>query len=165
MGVSPACTPTTYLTNIFRPAHGNEKGTVESLAKWVRSRGSFSFPPIPYGTSVTLTCFAGVRSKKEKHADSWKEEQTMLQVLPISSFSSARPLSVKVNTYSLIVLLIAKKQAEPINYQSACFLWYLLFRSRNTFFLFSDYSTDSRTYFFRYIPIKYCIKYSKKYRC
>lgn len=42
--------------------------------------------------------------EKEAHLSEWQEEQRALQPLPPTPFSAARPLPVKVSTYSLVTV-------------------------------------------------------------
>lgn len=84
-----------------RPAHGNEKGTVESLVKYVRSRALVPVPSFASWDECNTHLLRWCEKEKEKHADRWQEEKAALRALPTTSFSSARPLPVKVNTYSL----------------------------------------------------------------
>lgn len=84
-----------------RPAHGNEKGTVENLVKYVRSRTLVPVPSFASWDECNAHLMRWCEKEKEKHAERWQEEKAALRPLLVASFSSARPLPVKVNTYSL----------------------------------------------------------------
>ncbi|ROV64374.1 IS21 family transposase [Streptomyces globisporus] len=88
-------------SHFCQPAHGNEKGTVESLVKYVRSRALVPVPSFATWDELNAYLLRWCAKEMDKHADRWKEEQLALRPLPATPFSSARPLPVKVNTYSL----------------------------------------------------------------
>jgi transposase len=88
-------------SHFCQPAHGNEKGTVESLVKYVRSRALVPVPSFASWDELNTYLMRWCEKEKTKHADRWQEEQAALRSLPAAPFSSARPLPVKVNTYAL----------------------------------------------------------------
>lgn len=88
-------------SHFCQPAHGNEKGTVESLVKYVRSRALVPVPSFASWDECNDYLLRWCEKEKEKHMERWQEEKAALRPLPAGSFSSARPLAVKVNTYSL----------------------------------------------------------------
>lgn len=95
-----------YLFNshFCQPEHGNEKGTVESLVKYVRSRALVPVPSFSSWGEFNAYLLNWCNKEKGKHAVRWKEEQAALRPLPATSFSSARPVPVKVNTYALAMV-------------------------------------------------------------
>ncbi|MFP3390361.1 IS21 family transposase [Brevibacillus sp. SIMBA_040] len=91
-------------SHFCQPAHGNEKGVVESLVKYVRSRALVPVPSFASWEEFNTYLLGWCEKEKAKHADRWKEEQASLRPLPAASFSSARPIPVKVNTYALAMV-------------------------------------------------------------
>jgi transposase len=88
-------------SHFCRPAHGNEKGTIESLVKYVRGRALVPVPSFASWDELNAHLLRWCEKEKVKHADRWQEELVALRGLPAVPFSSARLLSVKVNTYAL----------------------------------------------------------------
>jgi transposase len=88
-------------SHFCQPAHGNEKGTVESLVKYVRSRALVPVPSFASWAEFNAYLLRWCEKEQVKHADRWQEEKAALRAMPPTIFSSARPLAVKVNTYSL----------------------------------------------------------------
>jgi len=97
---------THYLFNshFCQPAHGNEKGTIESLVKYVRSRALVPVPSFASWDECNAHLLRWCEKEQVKHADRWQEEKAALRAVPPTFFSSARPLAVKVNTYALVTV-------------------------------------------------------------
>lgn len=95
-----------YLFNSFfcRPARGNEKGSVESLVKYVRRRALVPVPSFKTWDELNVHLLCWCEREKKKHQDKWLEEEKDLRPLPTVPFSAARPQSVKVNSYSLVTV-------------------------------------------------------------
>lgn len=88
-------------SHFCQPAHGNEKGTVESLVKYVRRRALVPVPSFASWEECNHHLLRWCEKEKERHAVKWQEEKAALRPLPATPFSSARPLAVKINSYSL----------------------------------------------------------------
>jgi len=95
-----------YLFNSLfaRPGRGNEKGSVESLVKYVRKRALVPVPSFKTWDELNAYLLGWCQKEKEKHLDKWLEEQKALRLLPVTSFSAARPKPVKVNSYALVTV-------------------------------------------------------------
>lgn len=95
-----------YLFNSLfaRPSHGNEKGSVETLVKYVRRRALVPVPSFQTWEELNAHLLRWCEREKEKHQDKWLEEQKALRPLPTIPFSAARPKPVKVNSYSLVTV-------------------------------------------------------------
>jgi transposase len=95
-----------YLFNSLfcRPAKGNEKGSVESLVKYVRSRALVPVPSFQTWNEYNAYLLSWCEREKEKHRDGWIIEQSALRPLPEVSFSTARPKPVKANSYALVTV-------------------------------------------------------------
>ena len=95
-----------YLFNSLfcRPARGNEKGSVETLVKYVRSRALVPVPSFQTWEEYNAYLLSWCDREKEKHMDEWLIEQSALRPLPDVSFSTARPKPVKVNSYALVTV-------------------------------------------------------------
>ncbi len=88
-------------SHFCRPAHGNDKGTVESLVKYVRSRALVPVPSFASWDELNDHLLRWCDRERIKHAEAWATEQAALRPLPTAAFSSARPVPVKVNSYAL----------------------------------------------------------------
>lgn len=101
-----SCLRAHYLFNSLfcRPAHGNEKGSVETLVKYVRKRALVPVPSFKTWDELNAYLLRWCQNEKEKHLDKWLEEQKALRPLPSTSFSAARPQPVKVNPYALVTV-------------------------------------------------------------
>jgi transposase len=95
-----------YLFNSLfcRPAKGNEKGSVETLVKYVRSRALVPVPPFQTWEEYNAYLLSWCDREKEKHVTEWLIEQSALRPLPDVAFSTARPKPVKVNSYALVTV-------------------------------------------------------------
>jgi len=95
-----------YLFNSLfcRPAKGNEKGSVESLVKYVRSRALVPVPSFQTWDEYNAYLLSWCEREKEKHMTEWLIERSALRPLPDVSFSTARPKPVKVNSYALVTV-------------------------------------------------------------
>jgi transposase len=88
-------------SHFCQPAHGNEKGVVESLVKYVRSRALVPVPSFASWDEFNTYLLRWCEKERAKHSDRWEEEQSALRMLPTHPFSSARLIPVKVNAYAL----------------------------------------------------------------
>jgi transposase len=88
-------------SHFCQPAHGNEKGTIESLVKYVRSRTLVPVPSFSSWDELNAYLLRWCDRERTKHAEAWETEQAVLRPLPKAVFSSARPVPVKVNSYAL----------------------------------------------------------------
>ncbi|MCZ8517317.1 IS21 family transposase [Paenibacillus filicis] len=88
-------------SHFCQPAHGNEKGTVESLVKYVRSRALVPVPSFASWDELNAYLLRWCDRIRVKYAEAWEIEQAALRSLPAAVFSSARPVPVKVNSYAL----------------------------------------------------------------
>ncbi|MEB3103431.1 IS21 family transposase [Ferviditalea candida] len=88
-------------SHFCQPARGNEKGTVESLVKYVRSRALVPVPTFASWDELNEHLLRWCDRERTKHAEAWETEQAALRKLPSTTFSSARPVPVKVNSYAL----------------------------------------------------------------
>lgn len=95
-----------YLFNSLfaRPRRGNEKGSVETLVKYVRKRALVPVPSFQSWDELNAHLLSWCQKEKEKYLDQWHEEQKALRALPATSFSAARPKPVKVNSYALVTV-------------------------------------------------------------
>ena len=112
-----------YLFNSLfcRPAKGNEKGNVETLVKYVRSRALVPVPSFQTWDEYNAYLLNWCDREKEKHMAAWLIEQTALRPLPETIFSTARPRPVKVNSYSLVTV-DRNKYSVPCGYVSKMLL-------------------------------------------
>jgi len=112
-----------YLFNSLfcRPAKGNEKGSVETLVKYVRSRALVPVPSFQTWDEYNAYLLNWCDREKEKHMDAWLIEQTDLRPLPKTIFSTARPKPVKVDSYSLVTV-DRNKYSVPCGYVSKMLL-------------------------------------------
>lgn len=88
-------------SHFCQPAHGNEKGTVESLVKYVRSRTLVPVPSFSSWDELNVHLLRWCEQVRAKRTEYWQAEQLALRPLPAAGFSSARPVPVKVNSYAL----------------------------------------------------------------
>ncbi|MEC0232618.1 IS21 family transposase [Paenibacillus alba] len=88
-------------SHFCQPAHGNEKGSVESLVKYVRSRALVPVPSFSSWDELNAHLLRWCETERTKRNEHWLVEQKALRELPAASFSSARPIPVKVNSYAL----------------------------------------------------------------
>jgi transposase len=88
-------------SHFCQPAHGNEKGSVESLVKYVRSRALVPVPSFSSWDELNVYLLRWCEKERTKRDEHWQVEQKALRELPAASFSSARPVPVKVNSYAL----------------------------------------------------------------
>jgi hypothetical protein len=91
-------------SHFCQPAHGNEKGTVESLVKYVRSRTMVPVPSFDSWDHLNAHLLRWCDKQRVKHAEAWRIENAALRPLPAAGFSSARPVPVKVNSYALVTV-------------------------------------------------------------
>ena len=91
-------------SHFCRPRHGNEKGTVENLVKYVRSRALVPVPEYEDWEEFNAKLLSWCEKEKKKHYVRWEEEQRALNPLPVKPFCAAKPLAVKVSSYSLITV-------------------------------------------------------------
>lgn len=112
-----------YLFNSLfcRPAKGNEKGSVETLVKYVRSRALVPVPSFQTWDEYNAYLLNWCDREKEKHMAVWLIEQTALRPLPETTFSPARPRPVKVDSYSLVTV-DRNKYSVPCGYVSKMLL-------------------------------------------
>ena len=87
-----------------RPRHGNEKGAVENLVKYVRQHVLVPVPAFDSWEDLNATLLKWCAQEKDKHQVAWEEERQALRPLPARKFCAARLLAVKVSTYSLVVV-------------------------------------------------------------
>lgn len=91
-------------SHFCRPAKGNEKGTIESLVKYVRNHALVPVPSFNNWEELNDHLLHWCDQEREKHHDKWIIERPALRSLPETSFSSARPISVVTSPYSLVTV-------------------------------------------------------------
>lgn len=91
-------------SHFCRPRHGNEKGAVENLVKYVRNHVLVPVPRYESWEELNASLLMWCNKEKDKHRAEWEEEQQALRPLPARPFNAARPLAVKVSRYSLVVV-------------------------------------------------------------
>lgn len=91
-------------SHFCQPGKGNEKGSVESLVKYVRSRALVPVPTFSSWDECNDYLLRWCEKERERHGEAWSLEQKHLRPLPELPFSSARPLPVKVNSYALVTV-------------------------------------------------------------
>jgi transposase len=91
-------------SHFCRPRHGNEKGAVENLVKYVRNHVLVPVPRYQCWEDLNASLLKWCDKEKDKHRAEWEEEQRALRPLPSKPFCAARPLAVKVSRYSLVVV-------------------------------------------------------------
>jgi transposase len=90
-------------SHFCRPRHGNEKGAVENLVKYVRSHVLVPVPSYESWEELNASLLKWCEKEKDKHRNEWEEEKRALMPLPPRAFCTARPLAVKASRYSLVV--------------------------------------------------------------
>ncbi len=91
-------------SHFCRPAKGNEKGSVESLVKYVRNHALVPVPAFNNWEELNAHLLQWCDQEREKHHEKWIIEQLNLRPLPETRFSSARPTSVVASPYSLVTI-------------------------------------------------------------
>lgn len=91
-------------SHFCRPRHGNEKGAVENLVKYVRSHALVPVPSYDSWEELNASLLNWCDKQKDKHRAEWEEEQRALRPLPVRPFCAARPMAVKASRYSLVVV-------------------------------------------------------------
>ncbi len=91
-------------SHFCRPRHGNEKGAVENLVKYVRQHVLVPVPAFDSWDELNASLLTWCEQEKDKHQVEWAEEKQALRPLPTRPFCAARPQIVKVNRYALVVI-------------------------------------------------------------
>jgi len=93
-----------YLFNstFCRPGHGNEKGSVENLVKYVRRNALVPVSSFANMEELNEHLLRWCDKEEERHMNRWLEEKEHLRPLPDRGFCSARILPIKVNRYALV---------------------------------------------------------------
>jgi transposase len=87
-----------------RPRHGNEKGAVENLVKYVRQHALVPVPSFDSWEEFNAFLLTWCEQEKSKHQAEWEEERQALRPLPSKPFCAAQPQAVKVSRYSIVVV-------------------------------------------------------------
>jgi len=90
-------------SHFCRPRRGNEKGSIENLVKYVRQHALVPVPTFDSWGELNDFLLKWCDQEKDKHQAEWAEEQHALRPLPAMAFCAARPQTVKVSRYSLVV--------------------------------------------------------------
>lgn len=98
-----------------RPRHGNEKGAVENLVKYVRQHALVPVPSFDSWKEFNAFLLAWCEQEKSKNQAEWEEERQALRPLPSKSFCAARPQAVKVSRY-FVVVIDRNRYSVPSNY-------------------------------------------------
>lgn len=91
-------------SHFCRPRHGNEKGAVENLVKYVRQHALVPVPSFDNWEELNVSLRKWCVEEKDKCQAAWSLEQQALRPLPATAFRAARPQIVKVSRYSLVVV-------------------------------------------------------------
>jgi len=91
-------------SHFCRPRHGNEKGSIENLVKYVRQHVLVPVPAFESWEELNVSLLKWCDQEKYKHQAKWVEEHQALRNLPSMAFCAARPQAVKVSRYSLVVV-------------------------------------------------------------
>ena len=102
-------------SHFCRPRHGNEKGAVENLVKYVRQHALVPVPSFDNWEELNAFLLKWCDQEKCKHQTEWAEEQHALRTLPSRSFCAAHPQVAKVSRYSLVTV-DRNRYSVPSNY-------------------------------------------------